>query len=77
MTVLDHPEFQPTAQQGQFRYFDKRTPLEVKSQIDHWHHMVATYTRRILTKSSDRILAISGVARKYGEIIHDQHPTIA
>jgi hypothetical protein len=38
-----------------------------------WYSLVECYTSRILTQPTDRILAISGIAQRYGCVFHDQY----
>ena len=38
-----------------------------------WGHMVENYTRRSLTKSEDRMLALSGLAKLFSELIDDRY----
>jgi hypothetical protein len=70
----DHPDFWPPAQKSPDQFSPR--PVKTKSLVSHWHGMVEAYSRRQLTKPGDRILAISGIARKYGEVIHNQTPAI-
>jgi hypothetical protein len=38
---------------------------------DPWGHAVEVYTRTLLTKSQDKLIAISGIARKTSLILND------
>ncbi|RSL54077.1 hypothetical protein CEP54_010094 [Fusarium duplospermum] len=41
--------------------------------MNNWYHLVETYTHRQLTVPTDRILAISGIADRYGQAFGDQY----
>jgi hypothetical protein len=43
------------------------------SAMDNWHKLVRVYTRRSLTVPTDRILAISAIAERYGRAFGDQY----
>ena len=43
------------------------------SLLDDWRLLVFHYTRRQLSVSSDRVLAISGLAERYSRRIHSQY----
>lgn len=46
---------------------------DIEKGIQEWHDVVTTYTHRHLTDSRDRILAISGIAERYGRVFQDQY----
>jgi len=41
--------------------------------IETWYRLVGVYTNRHLTDPKDRILAISGIAERYGAILNDRY----
>ena len=41
--------------------------------MHNWFTLVEVYTHRLLTISADRILAISGIAERYGRVFGDQY----
>jgi hypothetical protein len=42
--------------------------FEPKEALTEWHRLVKAYTSRTLTVPSDRVLAISGIAERYGTL---------
>jgi hypothetical protein len=42
--------------------------FEPKEALIEWHRLVTAYTSRALTVPSDRILAISDIAERYGTL---------
>jgi hypothetical protein len=42
--------------------------FEPKEALTEWHRLVNAYTSRALTVPSDRVLAISGIAERYGKL---------
>jgi hypothetical protein len=41
--------------------------------IDRWRQIVDVYTRRSLTQPTDRLPAISGIAQRFANILHDDY----
>jgi hypothetical protein len=44
-----------------------------KSVVENWYNLVSIYTRRKLTVPSERVLAISGTAKRYSRIFSDAY----
>jgi len=56
-----------------------QAPTNSKRQLNpdnatkNWYRLVKVYSNRALTKPEDRILAISGIAERYGRVFGDQY----
>jgi hypothetical protein len=46
---------------------------ELGKAMENWYRLVRVYTSRSLTVPTDRILAISGIAERYGQAFGDQY----
>ena len=47
--------------------------VDFEEGMRHWMRLVEVFTHRLLTVSADRILAISGIAERYGRVFGDQY----
>ncbi|KAF2251144.1 HET-domain-containing protein [Trematosphaeria pertusa] len=46
---------------------------DFEEAMENWYHLVGVYSYRRLTFSTDRIMAISGIAARYGHIFGDEY----
>jgi hypothetical protein len=51
----------------------QRDDTEYEKAMENWFRLVKVYTHRRLTLPSDKILAISGIAERYGKVFGDQY----
>lgn len=51
----------------------QRDDTEYEKAMENWFNLVNVYTHRRLTLPSDKILAISGIAERYGKVFGDQY----
>jgi hypothetical protein len=47
--------------------------IDFEEGMDNWMRLVEVFTHRLLTIPADRILAISGIAERYGRVFGDQY----
>jgi hypothetical protein len=67
--------FNPEVSKPDFeqKYDRKSRSRDFGGVIRDWHSLIRNYTNRTLSVPTDRILAISGVAERYGKVFQSKH----
>jgi hypothetical protein len=56
----------------QYKVYLNETPRTLSAAYDRWYLIVEEYSRRALTKETDKLVAISGIVQKLLPILNDQ-----